>query len=93
MQKTVADQYADALAAAGSKRTYKIVRARWGKALPPASPAAALSIDALVNRTRLTMPPFPALDMAKGFIFCMANVVITGRGDEVIHLARSNLSR
>jgi pyruvate dehydrogenase (quinone) len=50
-------------------------------------------IDAVVNRTELVMPPSITLDMAKGFTLYMVKAVISGRGDEVLDLARSNLWR
>jgi pyruvate dehydrogenase (quinone) len=61
--------------------------------------AAALSdngpvlIDAVVNRTELAMPPAVTLDMAKGFTLYMLKAVMSGRGDELIDLARTNLWR
>jgi pyruvate dehydrogenase (quinone) len=61
--------------------------------------AAALShdgpvlIDAVVNRTELAMPPSITLEMAKGFTLYMVKAVISGRGDEVLDLAHSNLWR
>ncbi|WP_369721903.1 ubiquinone-dependent pyruvate dehydrogenase [Bradyrhizobium sp. LLZ17] len=50
-------------------------------------------IDAVVNRTELAMPPSITLEMAKGFTLYMIKAVISGRGDEVVDLARSNLWR
>jgi pyruvate dehydrogenase (quinone) len=50
-------------------------------------------IDAVVNRTELAMPPSVTLEMAKGFTLYMVKAVISGRGDEVVDLARSNLWR
>ena len=50
-------------------------------------------IDAVVNRTELAMPPSVTLEMAKGFSLYMVKAVISGRGDEVIDLAKSNLWR
>src|ERR1700676_2174020 len=50
-------------------------------------------IDAVVNRTELAMPPAVTLEMAKGFTLYMMKTVISGRGDELIDLARSNLWR
>jgi pyruvate dehydrogenase (quinone) len=50
-------------------------------------------VDAVVNRTELAMPPSITLEMAKGFTLYMVKAVISGRGDEVIDLARSNLWR
>jgi len=50
-------------------------------------------IDAVVNRTELAMPPAVTLKMAKGFTLYMVRAVMSGRGDELIDLARSNLWR
>jgi pyruvate dehydrogenase (quinone) len=50
-------------------------------------------IDAVVNRSELAMPPSVTLEMAKGFTLYMVKAVISGRGDEVIDLAKSNLWR
>jgi pyruvate dehydrogenase (quinone) len=50
-------------------------------------------VDAVVNRTELAMPPSVTLEMAKGFTLYMVKAVISGRADEVIDLARSNLWR
>jgi pyruvate dehydrogenase (quinone) len=48
-------------------------------------------VDAVVNRTELVMPPAITLEMAKGFTLYMVKAVLSGHGDEVIDLARSNL--
>jgi pyruvate dehydrogenase (quinone) len=50
-------------------------------------------IDAVVNRTELAMPPAVTLEMAKGFTLYMVKAVLSGRGDELIDLARTNLWR
>jgi pyruvate dehydrogenase (quinone) len=50
-------------------------------------------IDAVVNRAELAMPPSITLEMAKGFTLFMVKAVMSGRGDEVVDLARSNLWR
>jgi len=50
-------------------------------------------VDAVVNRSELAMPPSVTLEMAKGFTLYMVKAVMSGRGDEVIDLARSNLWR
>jgi pyruvate dehydrogenase (quinone) len=50
-------------------------------------------VDAVVNRTELAMPPSITLDMAKGFTLYMVKALISGRGDEVLDLARTNLWR
>jgi thiamine pyrophosphate-dependent acetolactate synthase large subunit-like protein len=61
--------------------------------------AAALAHDgpvlvaAVVNRTELAMPPAVTTEMAKGFTLYMVKAVMSGRGDELIDLARTNLWR
>jgi len=50
-------------------------------------------VDAVVNRTELAMPPSVTLEMAKGFTLYMLKAVISGRGDEVVDLALTNLWR
>ena len=50
-------------------------------------------VDAVVNRTELAMPPAVTLEMAKGFTLHMVKAVMSGRGDELIDLARTNLWR
>jgi len=50
-------------------------------------------IDAVVNRTELAMPAAVTLEMAKGFTLYMVKAVMSGRGDELIDLARTNLWR
>ena len=50
-------------------------------------------VDAVVNRTELAMPPSVTMEMAKGFTLYMLRAVMSGRGDELIDLARTNLWR
>jgi pyruvate dehydrogenase (quinone) len=50
-------------------------------------------VDAVVNRTELAMPPSITLEMAKGFTLYMVKAVISGRTDEVVDLAKTNLWR
>ncbi|MBV8145053.1 MAG: ubiquinone-dependent pyruvate dehydrogenase [Gammaproteobacteria bacterium] len=50
-------------------------------------------IDAVVNRTELAMPPSITLEMAKGFSLYMVKAILSGRTDEIIDLATSNLWR
>jgi len=50
-------------------------------------------IDAVVNRTELAMPPSITAQMAEGFSLFMVKAIMSGRGEEVIDLARSNLWR
>jgi pyruvate dehydrogenase (quinone) len=50
-------------------------------------------IDAVVNRRELAMPPSITVEMAKGFSLFMVKAILSGRGEEVIDLARTNLWR
>jgi pyruvate dehydrogenase (quinone) len=50
-------------------------------------------VDAVVNRTELAMPPAVTMEMAKGFTLYMVRAVMSGRADEIIDLARTNLWR
>jgi pyruvate dehydrogenase (quinone) len=50
-------------------------------------------IEAVVNRTELSMPPTIKLDQAVGFNLWALKTVLNGRGDELIDLAVSNLIR
>jgi pyruvate dehydrogenase (quinone) len=50
-------------------------------------------IDAVVARSELAMPPSITLEMAKGFSLYMVKAIMSGRGDEVIDLAKTNLWR
>ena len=50
-------------------------------------------VDAVVNRSELSMPPTIKLDQAVGFNLWALKAVLNGRGDEVIDLAVSNLVR
>ncbi len=61
--------------------------------------AAALShngpvlVDAVVNRQELVMPPAVSMEMAKGFTLFMLEAVMSGRANEIVELARTNLWR
>lgn len=50
-------------------------------------------VDAIVNRSELAMPPSISAEMAKGFTLYMVKAILSGRGDEVIDLARTNIWR
>src|SRR5271165_2435491 len=50
-------------------------------------------VDAVVNRTELAMPPSVTAEMAKGFMLFMLKAVMSGRGDELLDLAETNLWR
>ncbi len=50
-------------------------------------------VEVLVNRQELTMPPTISVDQVRGFSLYMIKAVLSGRGDEVIDLAKTNLFR
>jgi pyruvate dehydrogenase (quinone) len=50
-------------------------------------------VEVLVNRQELSMPPKISLEQALGFSLYMIRAVLSGRGDEVIDLAMTNLIR
>ncbi|MFZ3485110.1 ubiquinone-dependent pyruvate dehydrogenase [Sphingomonas sp. 3-13AW] len=54
-----------------------------------AHPGAAL-LDAVTARSELTMPPKVTLAQMKGFTLYMAKAVLSGRGDALVELGRTN---
>jgi pyruvate dehydrogenase (quinone) len=50
-------------------------------------------VEVLVSRQELAMPPTINYEQAKGFGLFMLKAVLSGRGDEIIDLARVNLLR
>jgi pyruvate dehydrogenase (quinone) len=48
-------------------------------------------VDVVVNRQELSMPPTITAEQAVGFSLYMIRAVLSGRGDEVIDLAKTNL--
>jgi pyruvate dehydrogenase (quinone) len=50
-------------------------------------------LDVVVNRQELALPPTIKLEQAKGFTLYMLKAVLSGRGDEVLDLAKTNLWR
>jgi pyruvate dehydrogenase (quinone) len=50
-------------------------------------------VDAIVARTELAMPPAITVEMAKGFSLYMVKAIMSGRADEIIDLAKTNLWR
>jgi pyruvate dehydrogenase (quinone) len=48
-------------------------------------------VDAVVNRMVLPIPPAITVEMAKGFTLYMVKAVFSGRADDLVDLARSNL--
>ena len=61
-----------------------------GEALAHPGPVV---IDAVVERMEMVMPPKITTEMAKGFTLYMLKAVMSGRGDEIIELAKANLLR
>jgi pyruvate dehydrogenase (quinone) len=50
-------------------------------------------VEVLVSRQELSMPPTITLEQAKGFGLFMLTAVLSGRGDEIVDLAKVNLLR
>ena len=50
-------------------------------------------IEVLVHRQELSMPPTITLEQATGFGLFMLKAVLSGRGDEIVELAKVNLFR
>jgi pyruvate dehydrogenase (quinone) len=50
-------------------------------------------VEVLVSRQELSMPPTINYEQAKGFSLFMLKAVLSGRGDEIIDLAKVNLLR
>jgi pyruvate dehydrogenase (quinone) len=70
--------------------TARDVRPRLQKAFKHDGPAL---IEVTVHRQELSMPPTIKLEEATGFGLFMLKAVISGRGDELIDLAKVNLFR
>jgi pyruvate dehydrogenase (quinone) len=66
------------------------LRGAVSRALSHAGPAL---VDVVVNRQELAMPPTIQLEQAKGFTLYMLKAVMSGRGDEILELAKTNLWR
>jgi pyruvate dehydrogenase (quinone) len=50
-------------------------------------------VEVPVSRQELSMPPTITVDQAKGFSLFMLRAVLSGRGDEIVDLARVNVFR
>src|SRR5262245_13180620 len=50
-------------------------------------------VEAIVSRQELSMPPTITLEQMRGFSLFMLKAVLSGRGDEIVDLARINLFR
>ena len=66
------------------------VRPMIARALAHAGPAL---VEVLVHRHELAMPPTVSLEQVTGFGLFMLKAVLTGRGDQVIDLAKVDLFR
>lgn len=66
------------------------VRPRIVQALEHDGPAL---VEVLVSRQELSMPPTITVEQAKGFGLFALRAVLSGRGDEVVDLAKINLFR
>jgi len=50
-------------------------------------------VEAMVSRQELSMPPTLSIEQVKGFSLFTLKAVLSGRGDEVVDLAKINLFR
>jgi pyruvate dehydrogenase (quinone) len=66
------------------------VRPMLTQALAHAGPAL---VEVLVNRQELSLPPSISLEQVKGFGLFALKAVLSGRGDELVDLAKVNLFR
>jgi len=86
--------FADLAASAGllglRAETPEQVRPMITEALRHDGPAL---VEVLVNRQELSMPPTITLEQVKGFSLFMLKAVLSGRGDEIVDLAKTNLFR
>jgi pyruvate dehydrogenase (quinone) len=57
-----------------------------------AHPGPAL-VEVMTARQELSVPPTIAFDQVKGFALYAARTMISGRGDELLELARTNVLR
>jgi pyruvate dehydrogenase (quinone) len=53
----------------------------------------AALVEVLVHRQELSLPPTITLDQVKGFSLFALRAVMSGRGDELVDLAKVNLFR
>ena len=84
--------YADIAKAAGLES----IRVSESSALPDAIdrflalPGPAL-LDVVIDKRELAMPPKITLEQAKGFSLYMLRAVLSGKGNEVVEIAKTNL--
>jgi pyruvate dehydrogenase (quinone) len=50
-------------------------------------------VEVVVHRQELSMPPTITLEQMTGFSLFMIKAVLSGRGDEIVDLAKINLFR
>ena len=50
-------------------------------------------VEVIVNRQELSLPPKIELEQVGGFALYLARAVLSGRGDEIIELAKTNIFR
>jgi len=50
-------------------------------------------VEVIVNRQELSLPPKINLEQVGGFALYMARAVLSGRGDEILELAKTNIFR
>ena len=50
-------------------------------------------VDVVSARQELVMPPTKTFEQAKGFSLYALRAILSGRGDEVLELAKTNLLR
>ena len=48
-------------------------------------------VDVATSREELSLPPKITLEQIKGFTLYAARTVLSGRGDEIVELAKTNL--
>ena len=103
-QKRVADLLVDTLVAAGAERVYGLagdslngftdsIRPRRNIRWVPVRHEETAAFEAFVHRQELSMPPTMTLEQATGFGMFMLKAVISGRGNELVDLAKVNIFR
>jgi hypothetical protein len=81
----------DALAEAGVKQIYGVSGDSLNGITASQHDGPAL-VEAIVSRQELSMPPTITLEQMKGFTLT-PKVVLSGRGDEIVDLAKTNFFR
>ena len=70
--------------------TYDARGVRWMKWILVVGSAL---VEVLVNRQELSLPPKINLEQVGGFALYLARAVLSGRGDEIVELAKTNIFR